>query len=185
MPWWHEPVAQPRTPEASSGVALRIGENDPVGTPAKRSLSLGGAVRVAYPDPSSVAVTAVMRGNRSRDTRPEVLLRSALHRHGLRFRKDYRIRALSRSCRVDIVFTRPQVAVFVDGCFWHGCREHGRTPKSNTGYWEAKLARNAERDRENDTALTASGWTVVRVWEHEPVEEVVDRIARLLHAEGP
>jgi DNA mismatch endonuclease (patch repair protein) len=147
-------------------------------TPA--TLSLGEAVRVPYPFATSPSVTAVMKGNRSRDTVPEQRLRSVLHRHGYRFRKHYAITAGPRKCRADIVFTKSRVAVFVDGCFWHGCPEHGRTPKSNTAYWAPKLARNLERDRLTDSELGKSGWRVVRIWEHEELNDAVDRIESIL-----
>jgi DNA mismatch endonuclease (patch repair protein) len=146
----------------------------------KGTLSLGGGMKVPYPVPSSRAATAVMKGNRSQDTRPEVLLRSALHQRGLRFRKDYRISAKGASRRADIVFTRWRVAVFVDGCFWHRCPQHGRTPTSNRDYWDAKLTRNAERDRETDASLISAGWRVVRIWEHEPLGIAVDSIEAAL-----
>jgi DNA mismatch endonuclease (patch repair protein) len=123
-----------------------------------------------------------MKGNKSRDTRPEVVLRSALHRRGLRFRKDYRISTTSRTCRVDIAFTRQRLAVFVDGCFWHGCPEHGRTPRKNPDYWHAKLRRNVERDHETNEALTIAGWRVVRLWEHEPLDVAVRTIEAALKA---
>ena len=102
-----------------------------------------------------------MRANRRVDTGPERALRSELHRLGLRFRKDLRLK-LEASVRPDIVFTRAKVAVFVDGCFWHRCPEHGQMPKSNRGYWQSKLARNVERDGEADLALREAGWTVFR-----------------------
>jgi DNA mismatch endonuclease (patch repair protein) len=89
-----------------------------------------------------------MEANRRRDTAPEVRLRSLLHRAGLRFRCDHPIRIDGRIVRVDIVFTRRRLAVFVDGCFWHGCAEHGQIPQANRDYWAAKLTRNAQRDRE-------------------------------------
>ena len=135
-----------------------------------RTLSLGGGRRVPYPVPTSAAVTASMKGNTSRDTKAEVRLRSLLHQRGRRFRKNLRVAGEAKPHRADIVFTRARVAVFVDGCFWHGCPTHGRQPRANPGYWEAKLARNTERDRQTDADLAAAGWTVVRVWEHEPVE---------------
>jgi len=119
-----------------------------------------------------------MQGNRSTDTRPELRLRSALHRRGLRFRKDLSVEGLR--CRVDVVFTRSRLAVFVDGCFWHGCPDHGNTPTTNNGYWSEKLARNRARDARNDAALRAAGWDVIRVWEHEVPDEAADRIARRL-----
>ena len=82
--------------------------------------------------------------------------------------------------RPDIVFTRKRVVVFVDGCFWHGCPDHSRVPSANAGYWAPKLARNAERDREQAALLRAAGWQVVRVWEHEDVTEAVSRITDVL-----
>lgn len=121
----------------------------------------------SYPTPTSAAVTAVMRGNRKADTRPEVLLRSALHRRGLRFRKNHAIVTPELRVTADVVFPGRQLSVFVDGCFWHSCPEHGTRPRSNTDYWDAKLARNIARDRRVESALAAAGWTVIRVWEHE------------------
>lgn len=111
-------------------------------------------------------------------TKPEVRLRSALHAAGLRFRKDYRVDLGVLKPRPDLVFTRSKVAVFVDGCFWHGCPEHSRAPAVNQDYWGPKLARNAERDRAYDDALLAAGWAVIRAWEHVPVEEVADWVLR-------
>lgn len=120
-----------------------------------------------------------MQGNRKRDTRPELSLRSELHRRGLRYRVDQKPLEGLR-CKADIVFRRQKVAVFVDGCFWHGCPEHGTSPKTNASYWSAKIARNMERDRQNDAELGDAGWSVVRVWEHEPPGDAATRIARLL-----
>lgn len=77
----------------------------------------------------------------------------------------------------DVVFTRRKVAVFVDGCFWHSCPVHGTSPKSNTSYWGPKLKANVERDRRNDAGLAGEGWLVVRIWEHEDVEQAVARVA--------
>lgn len=114
-----------------------------------------------------------MRGNRRVDTAPEAELRRRLHAAGRRFRKDTRIDAGNVRVRPDIVFPRRRVAVFVDGCFWHGCPDHCRMPGSNVDYWEAKIARNKARDARNDAALAGEGWTIVRLWEHVPVEEAV------------
>lgn len=125
-----------------------------------------------------------MAAIRRTDTRPELLLRSALHSHGLRFRKDYAIRAEGRLIRPDVAFTRRRVAVFLDGCFWHGCPEHGRPPKTNNSYWLPKLARNVERDREQTRILTDAGWAVVRVWEHVSLDEAVSEISAALRAAG-
>lgn len=99
---------------------------------------------------------------------------------GLRYRVDYAIPIAGRKPRPDIVFTRQRVAVFVDGCFWHGCPDHGGRPKLNSTYWSAKIARNRERDGEQAERLAAAGWTVVRVWEHEDPAAVAPRIARLV-----
>jgi len=118
--------------------------------------------------------------NRRRDTKPELSLRRVLHARGLRFRVDYRIRAEEIVVRPDIVFTRPRVAVFVDGCFWHGCPQHGNIPTHNQLYWVPKLERNRVRDGVVTTALTRSGWTVIRAWEHEPATGVAARILELL-----
>lgn len=120
-----------------------------------------------------------MVANRRRDTLPERAIRSALHRQGLRFRVDYPPLPGVR-CRPDIVFTRQRVAVFIDGCFWHACPQHGNLPKANRDWWQQKLSANVDRDRRNDAALSDADWQVVRIWEHEPVEDAVDRVLRLL-----
>ena len=104
-----------------------------------------------------------MRGNRRRDTSPELRLRRELHRRGRRFRVDERVKVEARRCpRPDILFTRWRVAIFVDGCFWHCCPEHGKPPKTNGAYWGPKLARNVERDAEDTAVLQAAGWKVLR-----------------------
>jgi len=120
-----------------------------------------------------------MRANRRTDTKPEVALRRALHALGYRYRKDFRL-DLPGGVRVrpDIVFTARKVAVFVDGCFWHVCPEHGREPTSNEWYWTPKLRRNVERDRAADAALQAAGWRVVRLWEHEELASAVDAVVK-------
>lgn len=107
-----------------------------------------------------------MLGNRRRDTAPELAVRRALHAAGLRYRVDFPL-AFDRRRRADVVFTRQKVAVFIDGCFWHGCPDHSTTPKRNTDYWGPKLARNAARDLDTTARLTDEGWTVLRFWEHE------------------
>jgi DNA mismatch endonuclease (patch repair protein) len=121
-----------------------------------------------------------MRGNARRDTKPEVALRSALHRLGYRFRKDFTIRAGDLKVRADIAFTRRRVAVFVDGCFWHCCPEHGNSPERNTDYWSKKLARNVARDERVTTSLSEDGWQVLRIWEHvHPMHASASVIAAL------
>lgn len=122
-----------------------------------------------------------MKGNRKRDTRPEIALRSALHRVGLRFRCDYPIRRPDRRpIRVDIAFTRQRVAVFVDGCFWHCCPEHSNMPRANRSYWQPKLERNVQRDAETVAALTDMGWHTIRVWEHEDPADATQRVRAAL-----
>src|SRR5258708_31817850 len=126
-----------------------------------------------------------MRANRRVDTKPELALRSALHRQGERFRKDYRL-DLDAGARVrpDIAFTARRVAVFVDGCFWHVCPEHGRNPAVNEWYWAPKLRRTVERDRAADAALAAAGWRVVRIWEHVPLTDAVTAVTAALDADS-
>ena len=122
-----------------------------------------------------------MRANRRTDTKPELALRRALHSRGYRYRKDYRLDLDGgKRVRPDIAFTARRVAVFVDGCFWHCCPDHGSKPAVNVGYWNPKLRRNVERDRAADTALQAAGWAVVRVWEHEPIETAVAAVLAAL-----
>lgn len=121
-----------------------------------------------------------MLGNKRRDTSPELAVRRELHRRGLRYRVDYPLPMAPRR-RMDIAFTRVKVAVFIDGCFWHGCPDHGTSPTRNSDYWNPKLSRNASRDRETTALLEAAGWCVLRFWEHEPSLLVVDAIETELH----
>jgi DNA mismatch endonuclease, patch repair protein len=127
-----------------------------------------------------------MRANRRTDTKPELALRHALHRLGYRYRKDYRLDLDGgRRVRPDIAFTARKVAVFVDGCFWHACPEHGSKPRANEWYWGPKLIKNVDRDRVNDAALILAGWTVVRLWEHVPIDEAVGTVVTALTATAP
>ncbi len=116
-----------------------------------------------------------MAKQRRRDTTAEIEVRRLLHARGLRYRVDAALPGLPRR-RADLTFTSSRVVVFIDGCFWHGCPEHKTAPKTNAEWWAAKLARNAERDRETDTHLTELGWRVVRVWEHEDPERAADLV---------
>ncbi len=120
-----------------------------------------------------------MQSNRSRDTRPELALRSALHRRGLRFRKHVRPVGGLR-CTVDVAFPRERLAVFVDGCYWHSCPDHGSYPTVNGDWWRAKLDATRQRDAHQEQALIAAGWTVLRIWEHEHVEHAVVRVIEAL-----
>jgi DNA mismatch endonuclease, patch repair protein len=135
--------------------------------------------------PTSVAASEAMRGNGRSGTRPEVRIRSELHRCGLRFRKDYPIDAAGLRVRPDIVFLRKRLAVFVDGCFWHSCPKHGVRPRANSEYWLPKLARNVLRDQEIDRRLAAADWRVLRIWEHVPVDEAIRRISSALGVACP
>lgn len=117
----------------------------------------------------------IMSRVKSKNSSAECALRSALHAKGLRFRLHRRIEGVA----VDIVFVSARVAVFVDGCFWHGCPRHATFPKSNTKYWLAKLAENRQRDQRQTAKLRRSGWRVIRVWEHDclpPNHRILKRI---------
>lgn len=129
-----------------------------------------------YPRPTSESVIATMKSNKRSDTRPEILIRSLLHKKGIRFRKDLLIKINNMKCRPDIVFTKVKLAVFIDGCFWHLCPEHGHIPKSNIHYWEPKLNKNKERDIANTEMLENYGWTVLRLWEHLPAQDATEVI---------
>ena len=135
-----------------------------------------------YPFPTSAAVSAAMRGNRKRDTGPELRLRSLLHTRGLRFRANRELIVPGLRVRADIVFPRRRVAVFVDGCFWHSCPRHRTSPKANAAWWAAKLAENRRRDAHTNRRLRNAGWHVVRVWEHEAPSKAAARIVTIVRA---
>jgi DNA mismatch endonuclease (patch repair protein) len=120
-----------------------------------------------------------MRANRGADTGPEVALRAALHRQGFRFRKNARLDlAPGRRVRPDIVFPKLRLAIFVDGCYWHGCGLHRSIPASNRAFWQTKIDGTRERDRLQNDWLRLSGWTILRVWEHEPTAEATERVIK-------
>jgi DNA mismatch endonuclease (patch repair protein) len=142
----------PRRPETSTSVR---------GVPAA-----GRSRRSSAPPPASNEVILQrMRSTKRRDTKPELALRSALHGLGLRFFVDRPIGGTRR--RADIVFPRDRLAIYVDGCYWHGCPVHGTTPKENRDWWIAKFAANRARDDDTVAKLCAAGWTVLRFWEHD------------------
>lgn len=153
---------------------------------AKPGLSRRGGIPApaipSEPFASSEAVRARMSAQRRRDTGPELALRRELHAMGLRYFVHRRpLPALNR--QADILFPRAMVAVFVDGCHWHGCPEHG--PKrhlTNGWYWSEKIASNVRRDRDTDERLASSGWRVVRVWEHKDPAEAAETIASAVRA---
>ncbi|MDE0268381.1 MAG: very short patch repair endonuclease [Acidimicrobiaceae bacterium] len=122
---------------------------------------------------SSPATRKSMQSNRSRDTKPELAVRSAVHRRGLRFRVSERPLADLRRT-ADMVFRKARIAVFVDGCYWHGCPSHHTQPATNREFWTTKIASNIARDADTNTRLEAAGWTVLRFWEHEDPELVAD-----------
>ncbi|WP_206307706.1 very short patch repair endonuclease [Streptomyces sp. A0958] len=126
--------------------------------------------------PSSPAVSARMSRQASRDTAPEVAVRKLLHASGYRYRLNERVPHMSRRT-IDIAFTRAKVAVFLDGCFWHGCPEHATQPRSNAEWWRQKLDRNMARDAETTAHLVAEGWTVMRFWEHQAPAQVAEKVA--------
>lgn len=116
-----------------------------------------------------------MQANRRRDTAPEWAVRRRLHARGLRYRVDFRV-APPLHVRPDIVFTKARVAIFIDGCFWHGCPLHGTSPKRNAQYWGPKIEGNAARDERDTFRLEQLGWLVLRFWEHEDPQTVAERI---------
>lgn len=135
----------------------------------------------AHPGPSSVEISRRMSGARRRDTAAEVALRSQLFRLGLRYRVALKVPGRPRRS-IDVAFPRAKVAVFVDGCFWHGCLEHGTAPRSNASWWQTKLQANKARDDDTTQHLESLGWIVLRFWEHEPPEASATAVARSVAA---
>ncbi|CAJ1581855.1 very short patch repair endonuclease [[Mycobacterium] wendilense] len=133
----------------------------------------------ARPPASSESVRARMSRQRRTGTEPELLVRRILHARGIRYRVDTAPEPGLR-CKADIVWRGLRLAVFLDGCFWHGCPIHATRPKANETWWARKLEGNVERDRRTDADLTARGWTVLRFWEHEDPKIVADAICRQL-----
>jgi DNA mismatch endonuclease, patch repair protein len=122
-----------------------------------------------------------MAGYRQRDTKPERQLRAALHRRGLRFYVDRPpLPAMRR--RADVVFPGARVAVYVHGCFWHGCPTHASWPTNNAEWWREKIRGTQARDQETNRYLRDVGWRVLEVWEHEEPEEAADRVAEVVQA---
>jgi DNA mismatch endonuclease (patch repair protein) len=122
-----------------------------------------------------------MQGNRGRDTRAELAVRRLVHAAGLSYRVNARPEPDLRRT-ADLLFTRVRVAVFIDGCYWHGCPEHFSVPATNLDYWSTKISQNQARDLETTALLAARGWLVRRFWEHEPPTTVAERIAELVQA---
>ena len=124
-----------------------------------------------------------MQATRRRDTPGELALRAALRALGLRYRIDGALPDTRR--RADIAFSSPRVAVFVDGCFWHGCPDHRTWPKTNAAWWRAKIEGNVERDRDTDVRLRSAGWTVMRFWAHDDMKAAARRIAQAVRKRKP
>ncbi|MEV3934376.1 very short patch repair endonuclease [Glycomyces sp. NPDC049804] len=128
---------------------------------------------------SSDGVRRSMQSNKGRDTKPELRLRRAAHALGLRYRVSMRpIPEIRRTA--DMVFTKARIAVFLDGCFWHGCPEHHTVARTNAEYWAEKVRRNRQRDRETDEVLEQAGWIVVRSWEHEDPAASARRLVEIV-----
>ncbi|WP_306324880.1 very short patch repair endonuclease [Streptomyces venezuelae] len=112
----------------------------------------------------------------SRDTAQELAVRRLLHASGLRYRVNVPVPGMPRRT-IDIAWSTARIAVFLDGCFWHGCPQHATQPKANAAWWRAKLDKNMARDRETTQHLEARGWTVLRFWEHEAPDSVARAVA--------
>ncbi|MET8455870.1 very short patch repair endonuclease [Streptomyces parvulus] len=134
--------------------------------------------------PSSAAVSARMSRQGSRDTAPEVAVRRLLHASGMRYRVNVPVPGMPRRT-IDIVFPRTKVAVFLDGCFWHGCPQHATHPKANAEWWRTKLDKNMARDAETTAHLQREGWTVLRFWEHEVPETVAKKVREAVLPAAP
>ena len=138
-------------------------------------LKSGRPQRSADPQPSSSRARAVMRGTKGRDTVPEIALRRAVHALGLRYRVGVRpVADLRRTA--DLVFSKAKVAVFLDGCFWHGCPQHYIPAQKNAAWWADKIDRNRSRDLDTTAQLVAQGWTVLRFWEHEDPQAAAQQV---------
>lgn len=131
--------------------------------------------------PVAPATSRRMSQTAQRDNSRERSLRSELHRRGLRFRLHRKLIEGSRRT-ADIAFPSQNVAVFLDGCFWHGCLKHGTWPKNNAAWWREKIEANVRRDRDTNRRLKKDGWTVIRVWEHEDIRTAADRIERTVRS---
>lgn len=139
---------------------------------------MGGAMS-ARPSASSASVRSRMSRQKRRDTQPELLVRQILHARGIRYRVNATPEPGLRG-KADIVWRGLRLAVYIDGCFWHGCPEHATRPKANEAWWAEKLDGNIERDRRTDRELMCRGWTVLRFWEHEQPATVADAICATL-----
>jgi DNA mismatch endonuclease (patch repair protein) len=153
-------------------------------SPRQERTAIAFSQSTSEPFASSPRLRRRMQSQPRRDTQPEIALRRELHRLGLRYRLDQApMKGLRR--KADIVFRRARVAVYVDGCFWHGCPQHGNTPEANPWYWPTKIRTNKARDRDTNAALRRLGWRVIRVWEHEQPIIAARRIYKVVRDRAP
>jgi DNA mismatch endonuclease, patch repair protein len=151
---------------------------------AKRSREITNAAAIAGSWASSPSVRRTMQSNRKWNTKPELAVRRALHKLGLRYRI-HTTPGQAASCIADVVFPTERVAVFIDGCFWHGCNLHTVPPRTNQEYWVHKIQGNRRRDAETDRQLADAGWLSIRVWEHEDPKRAADRISHEIRRRRP
>jgi len=135
------------------------------------------SIRARAPAASSPLVRRVMVANYGGNTTPERVLRSALRRAAMKFRRECEVLPKLR-CKADVVFPAERVCVFVDGCFWHGCRLHFTVPKTHSSWWKEKVEDNRRRDRRKTAKLRAAGWEVIRLWEHQIVPSSMPRVIK-------
>jgi DNA (cytosine-5)-methyltransferase 1 len=173
--------AEQSTLRATGNSARSGAANGPPTTPPR------GTSRRGVPPASSEIIRRRMSTTKRRDTGPELALRAQLHRMGLRYTIDRPVDGTRR--RADIVFSGPRVAVYVDGCFWHGCPDHGTLPKKSREWWRAKLDANRRRDADTDARLREAGWVVLRFWEHDDpavaAKLISTTVASRRHSRGP
>ena len=162
-----------RVVESTARARQRAVQEQP---PNDRSRTMSG--KGTRPVASSADVRRRMQATRRRDTPGEIALRKALWALGIRYRIDVTLPGTRR--RADVAFVRARVAVFVDGCFWHGCPKHGTWPKANAAWWRAKIEGNRRRDRNTDVTLRRAGWTVLRFWEHTDAALAARHVAKVL-----
>ena len=176
---------KPGSGDAGHRLGTLRGESDGGGSPDGPSVTStptdhrSTATR-GRPIPKSEMISRQMSRMPRRNTKPELALRRELHARGLRFRIHPALPG-----RPDVAFTRAKIAVFVDGCFWHGCSDHGTLPKNNREWWRAKIAGNIRRDRIKDEALIVLGWDVLHFWEHEGPEAAADLVEDMWRRKTP
>ena len=160
---------------------MKVGNPASVASLCAPGRDYSGSMSQEFNPPDSTHVEQRMRTQKTRDTGPEIALRKALHSMGLRYRLQHRVlEDVNR--RHDIVFVGAKVVVDVHGCFWHGCPLHFVLPKTNRRAWEAKIARNRERDADTSQRLRVCGWTHIQVWEHEDMEQAAEQVREAVRA---